>query len=332
MLPLARISIHSSQFPDAVRRDLLASLRSRAVNHKFHYDSVKQTQKWLQLHQAFSPWLTDPDCRTIYEMSYLAAAERAVPGVVQLIGLGCGSGQKDISLLRALRDAGRSAVYLPCDVSTAMVLVARESALSQIADEDCFPVVFDLITAEDPGVFLAQAVDGPVRVSTAKIITFFGMMPNFEPEMVLPKLSDMTRPGDILLLSANLAPGPNYKAGVEQVLPLYDNEQTRDWLMSFLLDLGAEKSDGQMQFRIEEREQPWGLRRIIAEFQFTRKRDLQLDSERFCFQPGDSIRLFFSYRHTPDLIRALLREHALNVVDQWITGSGEEGVFLAEKR
>jgi L-histidine N-alpha-methyltransferase len=332
MSSLARIAIHSSQFPDAVRRDLLTSLRARAVNHKFLYDSVKQTQKWLKLHQTFSPWLTDPDVRTIYEKSYLAAAERALPGPVQVIGLGCGSGQKDTSLLRALRDAERSVTYLPCDVSTAMVLVARESALSQIADQDCFPVVFDLITAENPESFLARAVDGPARDATAKIITFFGMMPNFEPEVVLPRLSDITRRGDVLLLSANLAPGADYKAGVEKVLPLYDNELTRDWLMSFLLDLGAEKSDGQLRFRIEERQQPWRLRRIIAEFQFTRKRDLQVDSERFHFQPDDSIRIFFSYRHTPDLIHALLSEHGLDVVDQWITGSGEEGVFLAEKR
>ena len=57
----------ASQFPENVRRDLLASLRTRRVNHKFHYDSVKQTQKWLALHQAYSPTRTDVDCLAVYE-------------------------------------------------------------------------------------------------------------------------------------------------------------------------------------------------------------------------------------------------------------------------
>jgi len=35
MSAIASITIHSSQFPEAVRRDLLESLRTRRVNHKF---------------------------------------------------------------------------------------------------------------------------------------------------------------------------------------------------------------------------------------------------------------------------------------------------------
>ena len=46
------------------------SLRTRRVNHKFHYDSVKQTQKWLALHQAYSPTRNDADCRAIYDKSF----------------------------------------------------------------------------------------------------------------------------------------------------------------------------------------------------------------------------------------------------------------------
>ena len=62
--------IHASQFPEKVRRDLLESLRARRVNHKFHYDSIKQTQKWLALHQEYSPTRNDADCRAVYETSF----------------------------------------------------------------------------------------------------------------------------------------------------------------------------------------------------------------------------------------------------------------------
>jgi L-histidine Nalpha-methyltransferase len=131
-------------------------------------------------------------------------------------------------------------------------------------------------------------------------------------------------------VSANLAPGADYAAGVERILSLYDNEMTRDWLMTFLLDLGVEKTDGALRFRVEELSEPCRLKRITAEFHFSRARNLQLESEQFGFQPGESIRLFFSYRHTPTLIRTLLGGYGLEVIEQWITASGEEGVFLVE--
>ncbi len=323
MLPVASVTIHCSQFPEAVRNDLVASLRSRRVNHKFHYDSIKQTQKWLTLHQAFSPWRTDPTCRTIYEESYLAAAQRVGAGPIQVIGLGCGGGQKDAALLKVL--SKNSPTYTPCDVSTAMVLVARQAALSLIREDQCFPVVCDLATADDPRSFLTPPLKGSERGHSACILTFFGMMPNFEPSVILPKLSQLTTPGDVLLVSANLAPGADYGAGVERILPLYDNEMTREWLMSFLLDLGVEKTDGALQFGIEDLTERCRLKRIIADFDFSRERHLQIDSERFDFRSGDSIRLFFSYRHTPTLIRTLLEGYGLEVIDQWITASGEEG-------
>jgi hypothetical protein len=57
-----QVAIHPASFPKAIRRDLLASLRTRRVNHKFHYDSVKQTQKWLALHEAHSPARYDKNC------------------------------------------------------------------------------------------------------------------------------------------------------------------------------------------------------------------------------------------------------------------------------
>src|SRR5262249_45508712 len=162
-----------------------------------------------------------------------------------------------------------------------------------------------------------------------RLITFFGMLPNFESQIILPRLAAMVRPGDHLLLSANLAPGPDYEAGVHRILPLYDNQLTRDWLMMFLLDIGVEKADGELRFSIENDPSGSGLKRVVANFHFARQRELRLDQEPFAFQPGDSIRLFFSYRHTPALVCFLLAAQGLKVLEEWITRSEEEGVFLA---
>src|SRR5438045_9156173 len=106
MSPVANVTIHASQFPEAVRRDLLESLRARQVNHRFHYDSVKQTQKWLALHQAYSPSRTDPDGAAIYVRSFASVSERIATRRRHLVGSGCGRGQKATRAWRLLQRGG----------------------------------------------------------------------------------------------------------------------------------------------------------------------------------------------------------------------------------
>jgi len=327
MPPLAHVLIHASQFPPSVRRDLVESLRTRQVNHKFHYDSIKQTQQWLALHQAYSPSRTDAHCAAAYDQCFAAVPARLGAQRVHLIGLGCGGGQKDTRLLRLLRASGKETFYTASDVSTAMVLVAEQTATAVIPTENCSALVCDLSTADDlPAVIETLPVS-----QAARVLTFFGMIPNFEPQRILPRVAALVRPADLLLFSANLAPVADYAAGVRHILPLYDNALTRDWLMTFLLDLGVERTDGALRFVIEDDPAGNDLQRVAAYFQFTRSRDICVDAEKFEFRPGEQMRLFFSYRHTPARVRALLEEHGLRVHDQWITPSGEEGVFLAGK-
>lgn len=328
MSPVATVTIHHSQFPGKVRDDLIESLRSGQVNHKFHYDSVKQTQKWLALHQVFSPSRTDADCATAYDRSFQSVAARIAGRRVHVIGLGCGGGQKDTRLLGLLKRKGRKVFYTPCDVSVAMVLTARQTALAHIRVPDCFPLVCDLATAED----LATAFGAGAPRAAARLLTFFGMVPNFEPQVILPKLAAFVRRGDWLLFSANLAPGANYTAGMRRILPQYDNRLTREWLLTFLLDLGVLRDDGELRFCIEGDPAGSGLKRVTAHFRFFRTSTIRLDAGSFKFRRGASIRLFFSYRYTPASVRLQLRQYGLQVLDEWIAGSQEEGVFLCCRR
>jgi L-histidine Nalpha-methyltransferase len=319
------ILIHESQFPENVRRDLLTSLRTRKINHKFHYDTVKQTQKWLTLHQIYSPTRNDEDCRAIYEHSFAVVAAKLKSKSVHVIGLGCGGGQKDTRLLKLLKKVRKEVFYTPCDVSTAMVLTARQTALAVVAEKNCFPFVCDLATVDD----LSAAFDSRFTIHDSRIITFFGMIPNFEPQVILSKLASLVRPKDFLLFSANLAPGKNYAVGVKKVLPQYDNAATRDWLMTFLLDLGVEKNDGKLRFTIETG--GFGLKRIVARFHFTRARRIEIEDRKFDFTAGESIRLFFSYRYAPGRVCKILARHGLEVCGEWIAQSKEEGVFLVRR-
>src|SRR5208337_4268912 len=203
MNAIVSVRIHPSQFPENIRRDLLASLRTRRVNHKFHYDSVKQTQKWLALHQAYSPTRNDGDCRRVYDRAFEAAAARMKSKAVHVIGLGCGGGQKDTRLLKLLKTRQREIFYTPCDVSTAMVLVARRTALAVVPEKNCFPLVCDLATVDDLPVILVtrhpRIAAWPPRGFTPSLVTFFGMIPNFEPQLILPRLASLVRTRDFLL-------------------------------------------------------------------------------------------------------------------------------------
>jgi uncharacterized SAM-dependent methyltransferase len=324
MSAIAQVAIHASQFPENVRRDLLRSLRSRKIAHKFHYDSVKQTQKWLALHQQFSPSRHDADCRAIYEKSFAAVTQKIKTKAVHLIGLGCGGGQKDTHLLKLLKAAGKEIFYTPSDVATAMVLTARQAALSVVPDKNCFPLACDLETADD----LSDVFDLPIARHASRIITFFGMIPNSEPDIILPKLASLVRPKDFLLFSANLAPGQDYATGVKKILPQYDNAPTRDWLLTFLFDLGIGKDGGDLRFEIETK---GGLKRIVANFHFKRARRVEMENDVFDFKRGEKIQLFFSYRYTPERVQKALAAHKLEVCEQWVTKSGEEGVFLCYK-
>ncbi len=322
MTTSVQVTIHPSQFPDNVRRDLLASLRTRRVNHKFHYDSVKQTQKWLALHEAHSPSRYDNDCLSTYNRAFAEAARVIRLKQVHVIGLGCGGGQKDVQLLKLLKSCGREATYAPSDVSVAMALVARQAALKVLPENKCFPFVCDLATAEDLQKHLVTR--------HRSLVTFFGMIPNFEPRQILPQLAALLRHNDFLLFSANLAPGDDYTAGMEKILPQYDNPLTRDWLTAFLFDLGVEARDGKVRFTIETG--GLGLQRVVARFHFGRSRRIKVSGQEFSLARGVAIRLFFSYRYTPTLVRKLLKQHGLLVSGEWATKSEEEGVFLCRRK
>jgi L-histidine Nalpha-methyltransferase len=308
------VAIDRSQFPDRVRADLIESLRNREIKHKFHYDSYKQAQKWLALHEAYSPTRTDPHTEQIYGDAFKDLAKTARGKSVHVIGLGCGGGQKDTALLRELS----APIYTAVDVSLPLVITAREHAKHYASETR--GLVCDLETTEDIRDELCECD------ASQRVLTFFGMMPNSEPDVILPRLARLVGRGDRLLLSANLAPGDNYRAGVERVLPQYDNALTKDWLLTFLYDLGVERDDGAIQFSIEEC--AGGLLRIRADFRFARDRTIRLDEETFEFERGETVRLFYSYRYTPERLQAELGKHALSVLEQWISATGEEGVFL----
>jgi len=315
------IVVHRSQFPRAVEQSLRQSLRDRKINHKFHYNSYQQVSQWLAVHERYSPARTDPECQAIYDHAFTAAT-RQTGRKVHIVGLGAGGGQKDVRLLELLAQQRKTVSYSPLDISAPMVLSAALAAKPLVHNPT--PIMADLAEADDLGHLLDQTI----AKECGRLYTFFGMIPNFEPDAILPRLATLLPNESSLLFSANLAPGSDYRAGVEGIKRLYANEETEAWLLTFLLDLGFKKSDGEMAWSIEG----GAYLRLTAEFELKRDRSIRVSGEAFDFRVGEKIRLFFSYRYTADLIRELLRDHGFEVSERWITASQEEGVFLCRRR
>ena len=325
MNDIVNVAVHSSQFPENVRRDLMVSLRSRKIAHKFHYDSVKQAQQWLALHRQFSPWLKDRSYSEIYDSGFAAAANQFRGKRAQVMALCCGDGRKDARLLSFLRRRNKEISYLPCDGSLPLVLLARNAALKFVPVNQCQPFVCDLQNTQD----LSACFSKLAWANAPRLVTFFGAIPNFEPDLILPRLSALLRKNDWLLMSANLAPGDNYEAGLRRILPQYDNPATRDWLGTFLWDLGVSAKAGRWKTVLEKTRN--SLQRVGIYFVVEKPISIQVMGEDFKFRKGESIRVFFSYRYSVELLENTLARHGLQISDGWISDSREEGIFLCRK-
>jgi uncharacterized SAM-dependent methyltransferase len=320
------ITIHRSQWPATLTTQLRASLQRRRINHKFHYESARQVRQWLRLHEAHSPARQEADFAATYEPAFKAVLARSRRDPIHLIGLGCGGGQKEAALLGRMTAGGRRVVFSATDVSSGMVLTALQAAWDRVEPSQCSGLVCDLTEADALDGFLdPQTPEGARRV-----VTFFGMIPNFEPDTVQCLLLRVLRPGDLLLGSANIAPGSDYRRGVKHVVPQYDNTLTREWLGLLLDDVGIGRGSGRMLFGIEESPPHSGLLRIEAAWEFDRGTTAVIEGERFEFEAGCRLQLFFSYRHTVNTLEKLLARSSLRMQSSWLSDSGEEGVFLAQ--
>ncbi|MFT4688368.1 MAG: L-histidine N(alpha)-methyltransferase [Verrucomicrobiia bacterium] len=321
------VTVHSSQFPQQLEAELLESLRKRVLNHKFLYEGRRQARMWEATHQQHSPARNDAECQTLFMETFDSVAKLVKSPAVHIIGLGCGSGTKDIQLLNKIRNLGKMLVYTACDTSVPLVLIARQKALEILDGRQVHDLVADLLTAEDLERILITQTTG----NSTRVLNFLGMIPNFEPGAILRRLSTFLRPEDILVFSANLSPGEDYRAGVEQVLPQYDNPETRAWLLGALGEVGIEPEDGELEFGIEEDSEGNGLLRIVATFVFANERTIPMSGEEFRFLPKDRFRVFYSYRHTAKTARDWLNRENIVVIEEKVTSSGEEVIYVCRK-
>ena len=293
--------VHEGQTTEALEAELAASLEYGFVPPKFLYTSARQSELWLELHQQCAPTAD-------LGAPYLAAAPHLPKEIRSLVSLGCGGGEKEVSILDALN---RDIEFIPTDVSEPLAQTAAQLAQKNNIPTGT-PLIFDLAAANNAAQFLQPHAGQP------RLFTFFGIIPNFPPTLILPKVRSLMENNDHLLASANLAPN-----GMEPILEQYDNTPTRRWLEQFLTE--HEISGGILRINIRRQDH---IKWFQADYIFEADTQVSIGGRLIQFASGTALQLFVSHRYTPHSATKVFAEHGLCISQTFLSENQEEGVFL----
>jgi L-histidine N-alpha-methyltransferase len=306
------LDFHPSAGPGDLQQARAAALRSNRIDPKFLYISPRQAELWREVSLRHAPVQREPEFRRIYEDAFARVAERnATNGEVTLIGLGAGTGRKEGRLCAHLHGKGRDVSFSVIDVSGDLVAEAIRHLVAGGARHRR-SLVCDLGQIEAWQDWLAAQYEAGPRV-----LTFFGLVPNFLPSQLGPLWRAALRRGDILLASVHLAPVAGAGEGelsraMRAVLPQYDNAETLAWLRAALPALDLESLLDPVEMAIGE---VAGIPALIGSAKWKTDR------------AGEPLRLFSSLRYTPGGFETLLASEGFAGERLALTRCREEGVW-----
>jgi hypothetical protein len=319
------IDLHPSAGQDALRRDAIDSLRANRIAPKFLYVMPRQADLWRQVFLRHSPIHGNPEFARIYRDAFARVAETLPPGKVVLMGLGCGTGLKELALLSQLKEQRRDVVFSAIDVSRGLVAESAQKLIAAGAEHER-SLVCDLAETE----FLTRWLDG-AQENLPRLFTFFGLVPNLAPSIVTRLFSAILRPGDVLLASAHLAPvgdGMELPAAMRKVLPQYDNPETLAWLRAVLEEWGLTERLDAPAMKIAEIE---GVPAFVATARWIPGASFEKWGHSFSPRMEEPLRLFHSLRYTPAIFENLLRGAGFEAERVALTSCFEEAIWAVRR-
>jgi L-histidine Nalpha-methyltransferase len=308
------VSAHRHAFTFGYRSDtpehilLGAALRAGRLDSRMLYSTPRQAELWSEVARHHSPVYTRPGFGRAYDEAF--ARVIPPPGEFSLVGVGCGTGEKEAKLFQCLAASGRApSNFTAIDVSDALV----NASAKKLADFNCAQeshFVCDLNEVRLLFAWLKKWVPGP------RLLTFFGLIPNFSPSRLGKILRAFLRPHDLLLVSVHLVPG-----SMREILPQYDNPETLAWLTAALETHGLRKFLSDPTIIMGEVENiPAFLGRatwLCAE----------KITDDFVSIAGQPLILFQSLRYTPRQFEDWLGENSFRGKHLASTPCGEEGFW-----
>lgn len=256
---------------------------------------------WKKVHLSCSPFLHRTELQRLYRLPSTRIRKHIGCRSYSLLALGCADGTKESLLLKKLPKPA-SLVALDANLSLARHAARRLPAFQKSARRA------DLTSNHSLQFLFSRLSPHPT------LITLFGVLPNLNPLPLLRSIRRIMSKDDLLLFSANLAPGTNGRSGAVRVLPQYDNPATRKWLEAAVGQLRPRLPKGRLEFGIFPDPKQKSLVRIEARWISQRK----------------TFTVFSSRRPTSHQVEAWIRTAQFRKLACYLDPLGEEGVWLVQ--
>ena len=321
------IDFHPSTLEETLREEAIESLRANRIDPKFLYITPHQTELWRQVFLKHSPIHGNPEFTRIYREAYAQVALQFQNRNIALIGLGCGTGLKERDLYSILQASHCDVRFSAIDVSHNLVLESVQK-LTKAGASHRRSLVSDLTQTD----FLKSWLDR-FENDLPRVMTFFGLAPNFIPSVMAHLLRAALRPGDVLLASAHLAPARNENreeiaAAMNSILPQYHNRETFAWLSAALQHWDLEDLVETPEIKVREME---GVPAFLASTRWKSSLPFERWGHRFSPKTEDPLRLFFSLRYTLALFEEVLRREGFVFELLSLTSCRQEAIWCIRR-
>jgi SAM-dependent methyltransferase len=259
------------------------------------YASPSLGRLWKKVHCSCSPFLKRPAVRRLYQTPAAILRKKLAPSY-SLIALGCADGAKESLLFKKLPPP---TFLIAAD--TNLTLARRATRRLPARHKRSFKI--DLLKPLPPF---------HLPPSSIKLLTLFGVLPNLDPLPLLQRIAQRMKPGDLLLFSANLAPGKSAFAGARKILSQYDNPPTRRWLEAAIRRYRPKLPRGRLDFSVQPDPRQHSLARIEARW---------INGQRTWI-------VFSSRRPTVAQVEIWIAKAGLSKAARFLDPRGEEALWL----
>ena len=253
------------------------------------------------MHLSCSPFLHRAELQRLHCLPSTRIRKHFGRQSYSLLALGCADGTKESLLLKKLPKP-TSLLALDTNLSLARRAALRLPAFHKSARRG------DLTSSLSLQFLFSQLSSHPT------LITLFGVLPNLNPLPLLRSIRRLMKKDDLLLFSANLAPGQSSHTGALRILPQYDNRPTRNWLEAAILRYRPKLPKGHLGFGVFPDPKQKTLARIEARW----------------ISPRKIYTVFSSRRPTSSQVEAWIRSAHMRKLERYLDSLGEEGLWLVQ--
>ena len=258
---------------------------------------------WKKVHLSCSPFLHRTELQRLHCLPSTRIRKHFGRQSYSLLALGCADGTKESLLLKRL-PRPTSLLALDTNLSLARRAARRLPAFQKSAHRA------DLTSSLSLQFLWSRLSPHPT------LITLFGVLPNLNPLPLLRSIRRLMKKDDLLLFSANLAPGQSSHTGALRILPQYDNRPTRNWLEAAILRYRPKLPKGHLEFGVFPDPKQKTLARIEARW----------------ISPRKIHTVFSSRRPTSSQVEAWIQSAHMRKLERYIDSLGEEGLWLVTRK